>query len=440
MIDDTHAAGRTSWVASANGHKLFPPQNLPLGVFSPDGGSARGGIAIGDRILDIAAALEADLFSGAAREAAEAASGRTLNPLLEAGPAARQALRRRTSEILDATGADAAKLQTIAGRLLHDAAHCVMHLPARVGDFTDFFAGIHHAHTAGTISRPENPLMPNYKYVPVAYHSRASSVRPSGGSVRRPNGQRKPPEQAAPDFGPCRNLDYELELGVWIGPGNEIGAPIPIAEASRHIAGFCLLNDWSARDIQAWESAPLGPFLSKSLSTFVSPWIVTTEALAPFRMPQPPRPAGDPAPLRHLNDPADQARGCFAIDFAVLLLTSKMRAAGLAPQVLSRSSASMLYWTVAQMVAHHTSNGCNLQPGDLFGSGTVSGTEPGSEGCLLEMTRGGRNPVPLPNGETRTYLADGDEVIFRGLARRDGYASIGFGECRGTVTEALPLG
>ncbi|MDR3529048.1 MAG: fumarylacetoacetase [Rhodopila sp.] len=439
MIDETHASGRTSWVTSANGHATFPIQNLPLGVFSPDGGTRRGGTAIGDRIFDIGAALEAGLFSGAARDAAEAASGRTLNPLLEAGPAARQALRRRIGEILDAKSAGSTKIQTIANRLLHAAEHCTVHLPARVGDFTDFFAGIHHAHTAGTISRPENPLMPNYKYVPVAYHSRASSVRPSGGSVRRPNGQRKPPEQAAPDFGPCRNLDYELELGVWIGPGNEIGNPIPIAEASRHIAGFCLLNDWSARDIQAWESQPLGPFLSKSLSTFVSPWIVTTEALAPFRLAQPPRPAGDPAPLPHLNDPADQAHGCFDIDFEVLLLTPKMRATSATPHVLSRSNAQMLYWTVAQMVAHHTSNGCNLQPGDMFGSGTVSGTTPGSEGCLLEMTRGGRNPVSLPNGETRTYLVDGDEVIFRGTARRNGYVSIGFGECRGTVTEALPL-
>jgi fumarylacetoacetase len=436
MIDDTHASSRASWVASANHHATFPIQNLPFGIFSPEGGTKRGGIAIGDSIFDIGVALEAGLFAGAARDAAESASGRTLNPLLEAGPAARHALRRRAGEILDAKGADAAKIQPIASRIVHDAARCQMYLPARVGDFTDFFAGIHHAHTAGTISRPENPLMPNYKYVPVAYHSRASSVRPSGGSVRRPNGQRKPPEQAEPDFGPCRNLDYELELGVWIGPGNELGTPIPIAEASRHIAGFCLLNDWSTRDVQAWESQPLGPFLSKSLSTFVSPWIVTTEALAPFRMEQPPRPAGDPAPLPHLNDAADQARGGFNIAFEVLLLTPNMRAAGAAPHVLSRSNAGMLYWTVAQMVAHHTSNGCNLQPGDLFGSGTISGTAPGSEGCLLEMTRGGRNPVSLPNGETRTYLLDGDEVVFRGTARRDGYASIGFGECRGTVTEA----
>jgi fumarylacetoacetase len=351
----------------------------------------------------------------------------------------RRALRRRVGVLLDGDGTEAASMHGIANRLLHDAARCTMHLPARIGDFTDFFAGIHHAYTAGTISRPENPLMPNYKYVPVAYHSRTSSVRPSGGAVRRPNGQRKPPEQAAPDFGPCRNLDYELELGVWIGPGNALGSPIPIAEASSHIAGFCLLNDWSARDIQSWESQPLGPFLAKSLATFISPWIITTDALAPFRMAQPLRPTGDPAPLPHLNDPADQASGCFTIDFEVSLLTPKLRAAGAPPQLLSRSNASDLYWTAAQMVAHHSSNGCNLQPGDLFGSGTVSGTTASSAGCLLEMTRGGRERVTLPNGETRAYLEDGDEVLFHGRAHRQGYASIGFGECRGTVIEALTL-
>jgi fumarylacetoacetase len=436
MIDETHDPGRISWVESANGHTVFPIQNLPHGVFSPEGGTARGGIAIGDKIFDVSAALEVGLFSGLALEAAQAASGRSLNAWLDSGPAARRALRRRAGELLDSNGTEAGSLKGIERRLLHDAARCTMHLPARVGDFTDFFAGIHHAHTAGTISRPENPLMPNYKYVPVAYHSRASSVRPSGGAVRRPNGQRKPQDQTVPEFGPCRNLDYELELGVWVGPGNALGTPIPIAEAARHVGGFCLLNDWSARDIQSWESQPLGPFLAKSFATFVSPWIVTTDALAPFRMAQPERPAGDPAPLPHLNDAADQANGCYNIDLEVSLLTPKMRAAGAPPHVLSRSNASDLYWTVAQMVAHHSSNGCNLQPGDLFGSGTVSGTVAGSAGCLLEMTRGGRDRVTLPNGETRAYLEDGDEVIFVGQAHRAGYASIGFGECRGTVAEA----
>ncbi len=440
MIDETHDPARASWVDSANGHAAFPIQNLPHGVFSPAGGTPRGGVAIGDKIFDISFGLEEGLFSGLALEGAQSASGRTLNAFLEIGSETRRATRRRIAELLDVNGTDSARLKTIASRLLHDAAGCTMHLPARIGDFTDFFAGIHHAYTAGTISRPDNPLMPNYKYVPVAYHSRASSVRPAGGTVRRPNGQRKPPEQRAPDFGPCRNLDYELELGVWIGPGNELGMPIPIAEASRHVAGFCLLNDWSARDIQSWESQPLGPFLAKSLSTFVSPWIVTTEAMAPFRVAQPPRPSGDPAPLPHLNDAEDQASGCFSIDFEVLLLTPKMREAGMAAHVLSRSNANDLYWTVAQMVAHHASNGCNLQAGDLFGSGTVSGTAPGSAGCMLEMTRGGRNPVTLPNGETRAYLEDGDEITFLGHARRDGFVSIGFGPCGGTVKEALPLG
>lgn len=438
MIDETHDPGRTSWVDSANGHNAFPIQNLPHGVFSPDGGTARGGVAIGEKIFDVSRALEVGLFSGMPLEAAQSASGRSLNAWLECVPSARRALRRRIGELLDAKSRDATRLRGIGG-LLHDASRCTMHLPARIGDFTDFFAGIHHARAGGSINRPENPLMPNYKYVPVAYHSRASSVRPSGGTVRRPNGQRKQADQATPDFGPCRDLDYELELGVWVGPGNELGTPIPIAEAGDHIAGFCLLNDWSARDIQSWESQPLGPFLAKSLATFVSPWIITTEALAPFRIAQPPRPTGDPAPLAHLHDASDQANGCFDIGFEVLLLTSKLRAGGSAPHRLSRCNASMLYWTAAQMVAHHSSNGCDLRPGDLFGSGTVSGTEHGSAGCLLEMTRGGRDSLTLSNGETRTYLEDGDEVIFLGQAHRAGHVSIGFGECRGTVTEALKL-
>lgn len=435
MIDETHDTARTSWVPSANHHSEFPIQNLPVGVFSPQGGFARGGIAIGDAILDLGAVLEAGLLSGAARDAGELAAGRSLNAFLEAGPPAHRALRRAVSALLS-TDAPAAT-RGLGPRLLHSAAECVMHLPARVGDFTDFFAGIHHATAGGRINRPDNPLMPNYKYVPVAYHSRASSVRVSGGDVKRPTGQRKLPEQAEPDYGPCRNFDYELELGVWIGPGNALGSPIPIAEAPRHVAGICLLNDWSARDIQSWESQPLGPFLAKSASTSVSPWIVMTDALAPFRVPQPPRPNGDPAPLPHLLDPADQATGAFDITFEVLLSTQAMRQADMAPHRVCRSNAQDLYWTLAQMVAHHASNGCNLQPGDLFGTGTVSGTVPDSEGCLLEKTRGGRDPFTLPNGEVRRYLEDGDEVIFRGHCSRAGAITIGLGECRGRV---LPAG
>lgn len=436
-LDATHDPARRSWVESANDHPEFPIQNLPVGVFSPPGGTPRGGIAIGDAILDLSAALEAGLFAHAARTAAEAAAGPTLNPLLALGAPARQTLRQRVSDLLWADGSERTKLEALKPRLLHHAADCTLHLPAAIGDYTDFFAGIHHATTAGRINRPENPLMPNYKYLPVAYHSRASSVRPSGTAVRRPNGQRKLPDEAAPSFGPCRNFDYELELGVWIGPGNTLGSPIPIGDAAEHIAGFCLLNDWSARDIQVWEMAPLGPFLSKSLQTSISPWIVTPEALAPFRAAQPPRPAGDPAPMPHLLDAADQAGGALAVEFEVFLLTAAMRETGTAPQRLSRVNGDVLYWTVAQMVAHHTSNGCNLQPGDLFGSGTLSGTDRGTEGCLLEMTRGGREPVSLANGETRRYLEDGDEIIFHAHCRRAGQAGIGFGECRGRVGAAL---
>jgi fumarylacetoacetase len=384
-------------------------------------------------IFDIPAALGAGLLGGVAGEAATLASGPTLNALLAAGAATRLSLRRRIAEVLS----DPVFAERAPG-ILHTAQSCQVLLPVQVGNFSDFFAGIHHATTAGMINRPDSPLMPNYKYVSVAYHSRASSVRASGDAVRRPNGQRKPPDQAAPDFGPARNLDYELELGVWIGPGNALGEPVPIARAGSHIAGLCLLNDWSARDIQAWESAPLGPFLAKSLSTTVSPWIITAEALAPFRIAQPPRPAGDPEPLPYLLDADDQTRGCFAITFQVRLLTPAMRSAGLPPHRLSVGQASMLYWTVGQMVAHHTSNGCNLMPGDLLGSGTISGTGAGTEGCLLEMTRGGRLPVTLPGGETRTYLQDGDEVIFIARCEAPGAVPIGFGACRGVVTPSMP--
>jgi fumarylacetoacetase len=432
MIDATHDPKRESWVASANGHTEFSIQNLPYGVFSTYGDEPRGGVAIGNAIFDIGAALEIGLFSGAARDAAEAAAGPTLNALLALPASAPRSLRQRLSEIL-AAGSDAG---TMASRLLHDAAACTMHLPAHIGDYTDFFAGIHHARKGGQISRPDNPLMPNYKYVPVAYHSRASSVRPSGEDVQRPHGQHKLPNEIAPTFGPCRDLDYELELGVWLGQGNRMGEAIPIGEAAEHIAGFCLLNDWSARDIQSWESQPLGPFLGKSFRTSVSPWIITIEALAPFRVTQPARPDGDPAPLAHLFDAADQEHGAFDIDCEVFLSTPTMRAAGAAPHLMCRSNTRELYWTVAQMVAHHTSNGCNLRLGDLFGSGTVSGTAPTSIGCLLEMTFGGRDAITLSNGETRRYLQDGDEVIFRAHGRRAGAATIGFGECRGRVEPA----
>jgi fumarylacetoacetase len=433
MIDHTHAPARRSWVASAQAHPDFPIQNLPLGVFTKRGGASRGGIAIGDEIFDLAAALEAGLFDGLAREAALAASGSTLGPLFALGGPARNALRQRVSDLLDAEGKDRGRCEGLRTRLLHPAADCRLELPAGIGDYTDFFAGIHHATNAGKLFRPDNPLMPNYKYVPIGYHGRASSINASGEPVRRPNGQRKPASETVPTFGPCRNLDYELELGVWIGPGNALGTPIPIAEAPQHITGFCLLNDWSARDIQAWEYQPLGPFLGKSFCTSISPWVVTPEALAPFRTAQAKRPAGDPQVLPYLDDAADQANGALDIELEVFLLTPGLAANGLAPHRLSAGNSRYLYWTVAQLVAHHSCGGCNLRPGDLFGTGTISGPNDGELGSLLEISAGGRRAVELASGESRRFLEDGDTVIMRARCRRDGFVGIGFGECRGTI-------
>ncbi|MGH7210273.1 MAG: fumarylacetoacetase, partial [Acetobacteraceae bacterium] len=321
MIDETHDPARKSWVPGADGHADFPIQNLPLGVFSASGGRPRGGIAIGNWILDLGAALEVGLFDGLGRDAAEAAAGPALNPLLTMGAEARRALRRQVSALLGADSPARSRAEPISNRLLHRSPHCTLHLPATIGDYTDFFAGIQHATNTGRLFRPDNPLLPNYKYVPVAYHGRASSVRPSGTDVQRPSGQRRPAGESEPTFGPARSLDYELELGIWIGPGNELGEPIPIGQAHAHIAGCCLLNDWSARDIQAWEYQPLGPFLAKSFCTSVSPWIITAEALAPFRSAQPRRPPGDPAPLPYLHDVADQESGALDSDCDVLLLT-----------------------------------------------------------------------------------------------------------------------
>ena len=432
-IDETHDPQRASWVASAQGHSEFPIQNLPLGIFSVDGGAPRGGVAIGDSIFDLQAALEAGLFAGEAAAAAQAASGATLNPLMALGGRPRNALRKRVSLLLAADSAERAKVEKLAGKLLRDAADCTMHLPAAVGAFTDFFAGIHHAANAGR-RRGANPaLTPNYKYVPVAYHSRASSVIASGTLLRRPNGQRLLGKDTAPSFGPSTMLDFELELGAWIGPGNTLGEPIPIARAGEHLVGLCLLNDWSARDIQRWESQPLGPFLAKNFSTTVSCWVVTAEALAPFRIAQPARPAGDPAPLPYLWDDADQRAGAFDIELEVLLWTAGHRANSLPPQRLALSNTQHLYWTVAQMIAHHACGGCNLAAGDVFGSGTVSAPTAAGYGSFAELSHDGQQPLALASGETRAFLEDGDELILRAHARRDGVVAIGFGECRGRI-------
>jgi len=434
MIDETHDQARKSWVASANGHAEFPLQNLPLGVFSPPGSTVpdarpRGGVAIGDMIFDLRAALDSGLFSGPAASAAAAASGASLNPLMALGAAPRRALRQQLFALLAAGG----KAEPMADRVLHPAAECWLHMPATVGNFTDFFAGIHHATNGGRRRDPNNPLSPNYKYVPVAYHSRASSVRESNVPVRRPQGQRKLPDEAAPSFGPCRKLDYELELAIWVGPGNRQGEPIAIGQAGEHIFGLGLVNDWSARDIQQWESQPLGPFLGKSFGSTVSPWIITAEALEPFRIAQPPRPEGDPRPLPHLLDDRDQAGGAFDIALEALILTPQMREKGLPPHRISHSNTTDLYWTLAQLVAHHTSGGCNLLPGDLFGTGTISGPTEAGWGSLSEQSLDGSRTLTLSSGETRSFLQDGDEAIFRAHCRRDGYAAIGFGECRARI-------
>lgn len=426
-IDATHDPARTSWVAGADGHADFPVQNLPLGVFTVEGDDRpRIGTAIGDQVLDLAAA------SALLPEPVRAAlAGPVLNALFALPAADRSALRHRLSALLS----DPAH-RTAVEPLLRPAADCRMRLPMRIGDYTDFYVGIHHANNVGRQFRPDNPLLPNYKWVPIGYHGRASSIRPSGVPVLRPCGQRKPPEADAPVFGPSRRLDYELEMGVWIGTGNPLGTPIPIGEASAHVAGLSLLNDWSARDFQAWEYQPLGPFLAKNFHTTVSPWIVTMEALAPFRVPQPARPDGDPAPLPYLADAQDQRTGALGISLEVHLSTARMRAAGAPPVRLSRGPATSMYWTIAQIVAHHASNGCDLQVGDLLGTGTISGPDRDSLGSLLEISRGGAEPLTLPGGETRSFLEDGDAVTLTGRAEAPGRVPIGFGACTATILPA----
>jgi fumarylacetoacetase len=426
QTDETHDPAATSWVDGADAHAEFPVQNLPLGVFSPPGGGKRGGMAIGDFVLDLSAMC--GLLQGDAADAARLASGETLNALFADGNEAADALRQGVFRLLT----NPARENAVSPALLA-ARDCRLHLPFAVGDYTEFYTGIHHATNVGKQFRPDNPLLPNYKHVPIGYHGRASSIRPSGGDVRRPQGQRKTPDSDAPAYGPSQRLDYEQEMGIWTSGANELGSGIAIADAARHIAGLCILNDWSARDLQAWEYQPLGPFLAKNFHSTVSPWVVTSAALAPFRIAQPPRPEGDPMPLPYLLDPADQQHGAYAVEMEVRLRTAKMRQAGLPPERLSKGPMTAMYWTAAQLVAHHTVNGCNLQPGDLLGTGTLSGEARESFGSLLELSEGGKNPIALTNGETRSFLEDGDEVIMTAHAVREGFRSIGFGECRGRI-------
>jgi fumarylacetoacetase len=431
-IDETHDGTRRSWVSSAARHPQFPLQNLPFGIFSRGDGEQRGGVAIGDEIFDIKAAVAAGLFSGPAEQAAMAACGPTLNPLMALGRAPRAALRKRLWQLLADGSPERGNAEKLASSLLHRSADCKLHLPAAVGAYTDFYAGIQHAHNGGVRAKRNPPLLPNYKYVPVAYHSRASSVVPSGTTVRRPSGQIKL-GAAEPIFAPCRQLDFELELGIWIGPGNDLGHPIPIDRARDHVVGLCMLNDWSARDVQNWETLPLGPFLAKNFSTTVSPWVVTAEALSPFQQSQPPRPDGDPRPLPYLWDDNDQQHGAFDVTIEAYIATEAMRAKGMPAQRVAVSNLKHLYWTIGQMVAHHTCGGCNLQPGDLFGSGTISSPDPAGFGSMRELSQDGAAPLVMPTGETRSYIQDGDEVVLRARAERDGFASIGFGDCSGRI-------
>jgi fumarylacetoacetase len=412
-----------SWCDSAEGSD-FPIQNLPLGIFSVGERRRRPGIAIGDYVLDLTGIP--DLLD---EEWREDLSQPVLNGWLARGHETHSALRQRLQELLsDERYRDEVEPQLVG------QAEVRLHVPCLIGDYTDFYVGIHHATNVGKQFRPDNPLLPNYKYVPIGYHGRASSVRASGEPVIRPSGQRKLPDADVPEYGPSRRLDYELELGIWIGEGNELGSAIPIGEAAEHIAGYCLLNDWSARDLQAWEYQPLGPFLAKNFLTSVSPWVVSPQALEPFRKPMPPRPHGDPEPLPYLDDPADRESGSLAIQLEVTLSTGKMRTTGLAPHILSRGSAdAAMYWSAAQIVAHHSSNGCNLQPGDLIGTGTLSTDSASGLGSLLEISQGGKQPLQLASGEARTFLEDGDEVTLKAWCEADGAMRIGFGECVGRV-------
>jgi len=433
ILDETHDPARRSWVRSANGHPDFPIQNLPFGIFRRRGGAdvPSGGVAIGDSVVDLAACVEAGLFSGDAERAARACTAPELNGFMALGGRYWSALRRAVSRLLTADGAE--PLEPRAGpTLLVPGSDVELQLPAAIGGYTDFYASLYHATNVGSMMRPDNPLLPNYKWVPIGYHGRASSIVPSGTSVRRPRGQTRDGSAGVPAFGPSRRLDYELEVGFFVGPGNPLGEPIPVGDAPRHLFGICLLNDWSARDVQAWEYQPLGPFLAKNFATTISPWIVTLDALAPFRATFV-RPGGDPEPLAYLDDEDDRRGGAIDLSLEVLLLSSRMRSQSMPPVSLSVSRLSDLYWTPAQLLAHHASGGCNLRPGDLFGSGTVSGPTRESRGCLLELTWRGAEPLVLPTGEERRFLEDGDEVIFRGWCEREGFVRIGLGECRGEV-------
>jgi fumarylacetoacetase len=418
LLNESHDPTLMSWVAQANQPGSdFPIQNLPLGRYRHIGADEdfKIGVAIGDQILDLQGTRLID--------------SPDMNALMALDTAARRCLRRDISQGL----AQGSAQQQAWSKLLTPQSAAEMAVPCRIGDYTDFYTGIHHATSVGKLFRPDQPLMPNYKWVPIGYHGRSSSIRVSGQTFRRPCGQTKAPDAVQPAFGPSRRLDYELELGYFVGRGNELGQPVSIEDAEDHLFGVTLLNDWSARDIQAWEYQPLGPFLSKNFASTVSPWLVTTEALAPFRAPLT-RPEGDPQPLPYLDGDFNRKAGLFDIVLEVMILTERMAESGLAPERLTLGNAgTAAYWTAAQLLTHHTVNGCNLQSGDLLGSGTLSGPVASEAGSLLELTKGGKESVTLANGEQRTFLEDGDTLILRGWCERPGAVRIGLGEVRGTV-------
>jgi fumarylacetoacetase len=435
-LNETHDPQLQSWVAAANLPETdFPIQNLPFGVFRLADNKAHdfnGGVAIGDQVLDLAAACKAGLFSGAAASAAQHAALGHLNPFMALGSPAWRALRSALSSLLRAGSAK----RDLAKACLVPMNKVELGLPARVANYTDFFASVHHATNVGKIFRPDNPLLPNYKHIPIAYHGRASSVKVSGHTVKRPRGQLMPSGAIEPFLAPSKRLDYELEMALWVGPGNLLGEPISIDDAADHWFGLSLLNDWSARDIQGWEYQPLGPFLAKNFLTSVSPWIVTLEALAPFRCALAKRSEGDPAPLPYLSSEADARKGALDITVEAFISSSSMRARALPAHRLSSTSLKHLYWTGAQMITHHTVSGCNLESGDILGTGTTSGPTATELGCLLELTQGGKTPLDLPDGSKRFFLEDGDEITMTAFCEKAGYRRIGFGQCSGAVVPA----
>lgn len=441
LINETHDPGLTSWVESANREETdFPIQNLPFGVFTrieagddddQFSGEPSIGVAIGNYVLDVSG-LADQLWIDILKEMpGDSLLDYSLNYLLATEPELMSEVRRRVSGLLRADR-PTEDPELVSLDFLYPMDEVEMLIPVEIGNYTDYYASIHHATNVGKLFRPDNPLLPNYKWMPIGYHGRPSSIVLSGSEVRRPFGQIQEGSEE-PAYGPSRVLDYELEIGFYIQSGNDLGQPIDIMLAEDYIAGLCLVNDWSARDIQRWEYQPLGPFLSKSFATSISPWIVTMEALAPFRVPAFTRPPEDPVILPHLDSRKNREQGGFDIHLEVYLRTQRMRQQGIGPHLLSRGNTRDLYWTLAQMVTHHTSNGCNLMPGDLIASGTVSGATPDSLGCLLELTEGGKRPIELPSGEERRFLEDGDEVILRGYCQREGFRSIGFGTCRGVI-------